>query len=178
MIKLGPCKLTYGDGQNGVVIDKTSGGVNLKIEPEKLDVTIDQYGNTPYDHRIIGWNVVAEVPIADTDYEMLKGVMTFLEEITDGTKKKLVDRKLGTSMRAFAKPLLLHPLENDDNDHSDDVELKLAAIENEVELGYNSEGIRILQANFRAYPVGNATKKENYISIGDPSATETPPEGD
>lgn len=173
-IKLGPCSLTYGADTDAITIDKTSGGVVLKVEPAKAEVKVDQYGSTPYDHVITGWNVVAEVPVAESDYEMLKGVMVFLEEVTDGTKKKMVDRKLGASMRDLAKPLVLHPLENAIDDVSDDVTLKLAAVENGIELGFNADGVRVLQANFRAYPIGAATDKENYFSIGDPSTVAIP----
>ncbi|MEW6661966.1 MAG: hypothetical protein ACOY9Y_09725 [Bacillota bacterium] len=171
-IKLGPCKLTYGTGQDALVIDKTIGGVTLSITPVLKAIQLDQFGESDYDDRIVGWKVCVTAPMAETDFDSIKSALTYLQEVSGAAKAKLVDRKLGTSMRGLAKQLTLHPLENPDADVSDDVTLFLAAPVNQVTLGYGFENERVLRVEFKAYPKAGADPgaKENFFCIGDPSA--------
>ncbi len=158
-VKLGPCTLIFGDLQ----IDLTSGGVTLHVEPEMTDINVDQYGTGPVDHRITGWNVRAIVPLAQTDYDSIKAVATFLEEVEAG---KLTDRQLGTSMRSVAKQLTLHPTEYSDNSH--DVILYLASPVTAMELGFDYSDQRVYNAEFVAYPKANADPGSpgNYFEMG------------
>ncbi len=157
-VKLGPCSLSYGD----LNIDLTTGGVTLSVQPMLLDVKVDQFGQGPVDHRVVGWNIKATVPLAQTDYASLKAVAVFLEESGTG----LQDTKLGTSLRNLAKQLTLHPLEVPDT--SEDVILYLAAPITAMELKYGYDDTRIYNVEFAAYPKDGADPADagNWINIG------------
>lgn len=172
-IRLGPCRVTIGSGVGAVEIAQTKGGVEATIEPLLKEIKIDQYGESAYDDRIVGWNVRVSVPILETDYATLKQTLLYLGEIgVEPGAVKLADRKLGTSMRELAQQLVVHPLENDPANLTDDITLYLAAPVNSISLGYNYENERVVQVEFKAYPKEGAdpTNPDNYFCIGDPAA--------
>lgn len=159
-INLGPCTLQFGD----LNINYTEGGVTLHVEPELHDITVDQFGTGPVDQRITGWNIRVIAPLAQTDYDSIKGAATFLEEVPAGDK--LTDRQLGASMRDFAKQLRLHPTKYTDDSH--DVILYLATPVTAMELGYNYSDQRVYSAEFLALPKDQAQPGDsgNYFEMG------------
>ena len=175
-IKMGPCKVTYGEDIGATIIDKTIGGVDFVATPMYHEIKIDQYGQGVYDKRIVGWNVKAIIRMAESTYENIKAMSAGLVEVTDGTKKKLHDAQLGTSMRAGGKKLVIHPLENAVGDVSDDITVYLAAPDTPLDLKYNFENERVLEVTMIAYPkedVGIEPGDANaYFCIGDETAVE------
>lgn len=167
-VKLGPCAITFGS----LDIALTKGGVVLRVEALMKEITIDQYGSSAVDDRIVGWSVKAIVPLAQTDYATLKQAAIFLQEQGSGA---LVDRKLGASMRNIAQPLTLHPVENDVADKSEDAYLYLAAPTTAMEMKYGFEDERIYNVEFKAYPKAGSDPSEpgNFFVIGDPAAIAT-----
>lgn len=167
-IKLGPCNIVYGD----LTIKHTDAGVKLHVEPLYREIKTARHGGSIVDHRITGWTIKAVVPMKQTDWLSLKAAATFLQQVGDGVSKALVDRALGTSMRAQAKELTMHPVENAAEDVSDDVTLWLAGPVTPMELGYDYEGERMYSVEFLAYPKEDDNPAiGNYMSIGDPAAT-------
>ncbi len=166
-IRLGPCSVTFGS----LEIERTQGGVELTIEPLLKAIKVDQFGQSDYDDRIVGWNVRVKVPLLETDYDTIKGALVYLGEIGT-TQTKLADRALGTSMRELADVLTIHPLENAADNLADDVTLYLAAPVNQVTLGYNFENERVLEVEFKAYPKEDAdpTEPDAFFCIGNPAA--------
>lgn len=177
-IKLGPCKVTYSEGADTTTIDKTIGGVDFSAVPIYKEIKVDQYGQGVYDKRIVGWDVKAVIRMAETTYDNIKAMSAGLVEVDGGTKKKLHDAQLGTSMRASGKKLVIHPLENDDSDVSDDITMYLAAPDTPLDLKYNYENERVLEVTMVAYPrEGSGIKPgdpDAYFCIGDESAVASP----
>ncbi len=177
-IKLGPCRVTY-DTATPTVIDKTIGGVDFSAVPIYKEIKVDQFGQGVYDKRIVGWTVQAIVRMAESTYENIRAMSAGLVEVEESpTKKKLQDAQLGTSMRAGAKKLTIHPLENDPADVSDDVVIYLAAPDTPIDLKYNYENERVLQVTMVGYPVDDGVTLPGdpnaYFCIGDESAVDTP----
>lgn len=178
MPKLGPCKATYDKGgPNELVIDKTIRGVDFNAVPMYKEIKIDQYGQSIYDKRIVGWDVKAVVRVAESTYDNIKALSAGLVEVEESpNKKKLHDAKLGTSMRAGGKKLTLHPLENAPGNVSDDITLYLAAPDTVVDLKYDFENERVLEVTMKAYPRDDVDPgdADAYFCIGDETAVETP----
>ncbi len=176
-IKLGPCKVTSDPGGTGeVVIDKTIGGVDFHAVPIYKEIKIDQFGQGNYDKRIVGWDVKAIVRMAESTYEHIKAMSAGLVEVEGAGKKKLHDAKLGTSMRETAKKLVIHPLENDPADVSDDVVIYLAAPDTPLDLKYNFENERVLEVTMVAYPddAVDPGDPNAYFCFGDETAVDSP----
>ena len=175
-IKLGPCKATFHTTPE-TVIDKTIGGVDFEAVPIYHEIKVDQFGQGNYDKRIVGWDVKAVIRMAESTYDNIKAMSAGLVEVEESpTKKKLHDAQLGTSMRAGGKKLVLHPLENDPADVSDDVVIYLAAPDTPLDLKYNYENERVLEVTMVGYPRdGVDPGDENaYFCIGDETAVDTP----
>lgn len=177
-IKLGPCKVTYGTA-TPTVIAKTIGGVDFSAVPIYKEIKIDQFGQGNYDKRIVGWDVKAIVRMAESTYANIKAMSAGLVEVEESpTKKKLHDAQLGASMRAGAKKLTIHPLENDPADVSEDVVVYLAAPDTPIDLKYNYENERVLEVTMIGYPVDDGFTlpgdPDAYFCIGDETAVDTP----
>jgi len=177
-IKLGPCKVIYGETPSATTIDKTIGGVDFEAVPIYKEIKVDQYGQGNYDKRIVGWDVKAIIRMAESTYDNIKAMSAGLVEVVGGEKKKLHDAQLGTSMRAGGKKLVIHPLENDDEDVSDDITMYLAAPDTPLDLKYNYENERVLEVTMIAYPRETESispgDPDAYFCIGDETAVESP----
>ncbi len=173
-IRMGPCKVTFGDEFE---INKTIGGVDFSAQPMLHDISVDQYGQGVYDKRIVGWEVSAVIRMAETDYDTIKEISVGLEEIEGaGEKKKLVDKALGTSMRTLAKKLTIHPLDMGES-VAEDIVIYLAAPDTPVDLKFNYENERVLEVTMIGYPLDEESDPSAepgdpnvYFCIGDESA--------
>lgn len=70
-VKLGVCKVIFG----GVDLGYTKGGVEVSVATETYKTTIDQFGNTPISEIIMGREVKATVPLAETTLRNLARIM-------------------------------------------------------------------------------------------------------
>lgn len=70
-VKIGVCTVTY----DGVDLGYTKGGVTVTVTTEKHTTTVDQFGNTPVGDTIMGRNVVAKIPLAETTMENMVRIM-------------------------------------------------------------------------------------------------------
>lgn len=177
-IKLGPCKVIYGEGLTITTIDKTIGGVDFSAVPLYHEIKIDQFGQSIYDKRIVGWDVKGVIRVAESTYENIKAMSAGMVEVIGGEKKKLHDAQLGTSMRAGGKKLVIHPLENAIDDVSEDIVIYLAAPDTPIDLKYNFEKERVLEVTMIGYPLEgggvNPGDPNAFFCIGDESAVESP----
>lgn len=81
-VKLGVCKVFYG----GVDLGLTKGGVEVAVTTETFKVEVDQYGKTPVKEQIMGRQVSAKVPMAETTLQNMANLMPGAALVTDGVK--------------------------------------------------------------------------------------------
>jgi hypothetical protein len=81
-VKLGVCTATF-DSQD---LGYTKGGVEVEVETNTHEVTVDQMGETPIDEIITGRTVKVTIPMAETTLENLARVMPGSTLVTDGVK--------------------------------------------------------------------------------------------
>ena len=70
-VKLGVCSITFG----GVDLGYTKGGVEVTVSTETKEVSVDQFGQTPIDERIMARKVTAKTPLAETTIENMAKIM-------------------------------------------------------------------------------------------------------
>jgi hypothetical protein len=70
-VKLGVCTVTF----DGVDLGYTKGGVEVEVQTETKQVTVDQFGTSPINEYIMGRSVMARVPLAETTLENLVRIM-------------------------------------------------------------------------------------------------------
>ena len=165
-VKLGVCRVTFG----GTDLGFTKGGVEVSVETQTHEVTVDQMGDTPINEYITSRSCTVTVPLAETTLENLVKVMpgaTLVTDTTEATKKYVaVPTATGQSLLKVAQILVLHPIANADNDKSDDFTVMRAATAGAMSYSYKLDDERIFSCEFKAY----ADENGNLFKVGDTSA--------
>lgn len=79
-VKLGVCQVFF----DGVDLGYTQGGVEVTVTTETHKVNIDQFGSTTINEYIMGREVMAKVPMAETTLENLVLIMPGATLVTTG----------------------------------------------------------------------------------------------
>ena len=165
-VKLGVCRVTFG----GTDLGFTKGGVEVSVETQTHEVTVDQMGDTPINEYITSRSCTVTVPLAETTLENLVKVMpgaTLVTDTQEATKKYVtVPTATGQSLLKVAQVLILHPIANAENDKSDDFTVMRAATAGAMSYSYKLDDERIFSCEFKAY----ADEDGNLFKVGDTSA--------
>lgn len=165
-VKLGVCRVTFG----GTDLGFTKGGVEVSVETQTHEVTVDQMGDTPINEYITSRSCTVTVPLAETTLENLVKVMpgaTLVTDTKEATKKYVtVPTATGQSLLKVAQTLVLHPIANAENDKSDDFTVMRAATAGAMSYSYKLDDERIFSCEFKAY----ADEDGNLFKVGDTSA--------
>ena len=165
-VKLGVCRVTFG----GTDLGFTKGGVEVSVETQTHEVTVDQMGDTPINEYITSRSCTVTVPLAETTLENLVKVMpgaTLVTDTQETTKKYVtVPTATGQSLLKVAQVLVLHPIANAENDKSDDFTVMRAATAGAMSYSYKLDDERIFSCEFKAY----ADEDGNLFKVGDTSA--------
>lgn len=70
-VKLGVCKVTF----DGFDLGYTKGGVEVTVKTETHKIQVDQFGKSVINETIIGREVMAKVPMAETTLENMVAIM-------------------------------------------------------------------------------------------------------
>jgi hypothetical protein len=70
-VKLGVCKVIY----DGVDLGYTQGGVEVSVKSETHKVNVDQFGKTTINEYIMGRDVTAKAPLAETTIDNMVAIM-------------------------------------------------------------------------------------------------------
>lgn len=70
-VKLGVCKVYY----KGVDLGLTQGGVDVTVKTDTHKVNVDQYGKTSINEYVMGREVAAKVPMAESTIENMVAIM-------------------------------------------------------------------------------------------------------
>jgi hypothetical protein len=162
-VKLGVCTVLFDD----VDLGYTKGGVTVEVTTETHPVTVDQFGNTPIDEIIMGRQVTATVPLAETTLDNLVKIMPGATLITDGvtpTKKKVnVTTGVSLSLLDLAKELVLRPK---GTTGAEDFTIHKAMTAGAINYVYNVDQERVFEAKFTGY----ADATGLLFTLGDVSA--------
>lgn len=81
-IKMGTCKLTLAGEDLGLTI----GGVDVEVTTSTHETKADQFGDTVAKERIMGRNITAKVPMAETTLENMVRILPGATMVSDGVK--------------------------------------------------------------------------------------------
>lgn len=173
-IPFGLADITIGEGVDAIKFDgKTylqADGGEISIEPELEDLVIPDFGNSPYDQVIVGYNGSLTIVAGNRDLKVLALAMAYTESITDaggGDEVGLMDAKIGTSMRSKAQKVNIHP-RGMGSDKTNDINIyKMAGVSEFNESYANEQGQN--EITLQMYPRDNAdaNKPGNFFYIGD-----------
>jgi hypothetical protein len=160
-VKMGVCSITY----NGVDLGHTKGGVEVTYEPEYADVTVDAYGNTPVDKKLIGEKLTAKVPLAESTIANMRVAMPQGEFAGAANKRMTLGHKSGQSAYADAAQLVLHPVA--EGTRVNDVVMHKAVAIGTVTLAHMIDDQKVIEVEFEAL-IDETKSDGNYLGmIGD-----------
>ncbi|WP_339241402.1 hypothetical protein MKX40_10640 [Paenibacillus sp. FSL R5-0517] len=166
-IKLGPCKIVFGEGANAITFETTKGGVVLTYEETSREVVMDQTGTTPLKEIITGRAASVAVPFGEYDPEKLQAVLpgsTLIVDPTDPNKKRVsVNATKVIDLIKYAKVLTIIPL-SEDATPDDYVTLPKAAPRANLNYTYDYDNELITNITFKGFPLASG----ELISFGDP----------
>lgn len=178
-IPFGLSDITVGEGVdavsfNGVNFFQGDGG-EVTLTPILEEIKLADLGDSVYDEIVIGHEGEVKIVAAQEDIRILEAALSFMDSITDsgtGNTVGLMDAKIGSSMRAKAKKVTIHPRKMG-ADKSLDITLYKMGGSGEYTRSYANEQGKI-EATFKLYPRDNfdVSKPGNFYYIGatDPNA--------
>lgn len=147
-LEMGPCNVSFKTTDLGL----TKGGVEVEFSTEVANVTADQFGDSVIDQYIKGRAVKVKVPMAERDLTKFAAVFPGSTLVTNGANKKLVVKSsVGTSLRALAGPLVLHPAAIPANDKSKDIVIPLAMSKGDISFAYKHDDQRVYMLEFEGF---------------------------
>jgi hypothetical protein len=148
-LELGPCDASY----DSVALGKTHGGVTVTIKDDSTDLLSDQYGTSPEDTVITGTIVEVKLALAEISMTTLKSILQ-PHAATEATTAVAGTNKVGTALLALAKELRLTKYVNGavSTEAADDIIFPKAAPVGDVELTYDANSQRVLNATFKCFP--------------------------
>lgn len=174
-IPFGLADITIGTGADQIKFDgKTylqADGGEISIEPELEDIVIPDFGNTPYDQIIVGFNGTCTIVAGNRDLKVLALAMGYTEGIMDvgepANMVGLMDAKIGTSMRSKAKAVKIHP-RGMGTDKTNDINIyKMAGVSEFTESYANEQGQNEITLQMYPRDGADANKAGNFFYIGD-----------
>lgn len=179
-IPFGLADITIGEGASAIKFDgKTylqADGGEVSIEPELEDITIPDFGNTPYDQIVVGYNGEVTIVAGNRDLKVLSLAMGYTEGIMDTATPAnmigLMDAKIGTSMRSKAQKVNIHP-RGMGADKTNDINIyKMAGVSEFAESYANEQGKNEITLQMYPRDGADANLPGNFFYIGnvDPNA--------
>jgi hypothetical protein len=164
-LELGPCDVSY----NSVALGKTHGGVTVTIKDDSTDLMSDQFGTTPEDTVITGTTVEVKLALAEIDFAKLKSILQ-PQAATSSADAMAGTNKVGTALLALAQELVLTKYVDGivSVDPNDGITFPKAAPVGDVELTYDANNQRVLNATFKCF-FGTVNSQECLYYFGDPA---------
>ena len=161
-VKMGTCSVTYGGDDLGV----TKGDVYLHWKPDLYSVEVENYGRASLDKKVMGEIYSVTVPLAESTLENFKVAIPTLSKYAN---KATFGRKAGFSLLSLAKPLTLHPIDNEPEDLSDDITIYKATSVSLTPIPYSNTKLRVLLIEFEGLVDPTRTDGDLVGTIGDPT---------
>jgi len=164
-LEMGPCTVSFKATDLGL----TKGGVEVEFGTEVAPISADQHGDTVINEVIKARSIKVKVPLAERNLDTLASVFPGSTLVGTTAKKLVFTSSVGTSLRALAGPLVLHPQDKDAADKSGDLTVNLAMCKGDFTFAYKHDDQRVYAVEFTGYV--DLDTSELFI-MGDPAAAE------
>lgn len=152
-------------------------GGEVSLAPTYSDISFADFGDSVYDQYVQGFTGTVTFTAGQQDLKVMQAAMSYLDTITETTTPAtvigLMDAKIGTSMRARAGRVTIHP-RSMGTDKSMDINIYKMAATGEFTRSYANEQGNI-PITYTMYPRDgfDANKPGNFFYIGtkDPNPT-------
>lgn len=154
----------------GVDLGGTVSQVKIKKIIKMSDVMVDQYGKTPIDKVVSGYNYEVTLELAEVKFKDNWKVVFPSDSliVVGGNKAVRSDMNIGDHLLTHAGLLTLHPLEASNSDVSTDYNFPKAASMQTSEIDYGPEKQSGLKVVFTIFPDLSASPP-HFMTYGDPS---------
>lgn len=165
-VALGVCKVVL----DAVDLGHTKGGVELTYEPVWHDVSVDLYGESKVEKRLMGEHITAKVPLAEYTVANLKTAMPAGTVVSGGGKSRIdVGSVAGKKASTSAATLVLTPVDAGASaKHT--VTIHKAVAGNQIVLAHQNDAERIIEVEFEGLIDETKGLGAMLFSIGDPTA--------
>lgn len=167
-VKMGACDVVFDD----VNLGYTKGGVKVAYSFDVFEKTVDQE-TLPIDEMVTKQTFEATVPMAESNLAKLVkffpgAILMGNNNGTNPTRLKLMlSSAYGQSLRTLARKLEIKPLGGTPNDW---ITVYAAVPKPNLDLTYESEGVRVYNVVFKAMPLG-----DYFVTFGDTLLVPTTP---
>lgn len=162
-LEMGPCTVTF----KGTDLGLTKGGVSVEFTTDVASKVADQYGDSVIDNVVKGRAIKVTVPMAERDLTKLAAVFPGSTLVGTTSKRLVIDAAVGTSLRALAGALVLHPYDRAAADNTADLTVPLAMSNGALKFAYQSDNQRVYEVTFDGF-VDLSTGE--LFNMGDPAA--------
>lgn len=163
-VQLGVVSVTY----KGVDLGHTKDGAEYNYEPEYKDVTVDKYGSSPVDSRLIGEKVTVKVKLAESTIPNFAVAQPQGQFAGAANARRLFGSIAGKKASDSYGQLVLHPVNEGTRRY--DLVLHKAYVHNAIVVPFKNDEERVLEVEFMAY-VDESKSDGNYLGLfGDSGA--------
>lgn len=164
-VALGVCTVSF----DGTDLGHTKGGVELTYEPVWHDVTVDLYGESKIEKRLMGEHITAKVPLAEYTIANLKVAMPAGTVVTGAGKSRIdVGSVAGKKASTEAGALVLKPVDSTGDEYT--VTIPKAVAGNQIVLAHVNDAERVIEVEFNGLIDESKDAGKRLFSIGDPTA--------
>ena len=128
----------------------TLGGVELTIEREFTDLTVDKYGTTPVDKALTGQRLLVTATLAQPDFYTLDAALPESSAIDVASDRVNIGTDAGYLLRNDSGLLVLHPLKNNNDDLTEDINIYKAVSVETVTLPFRVDEQRGVEITWEA----------------------------
>ena len=160
-VVVGACSVNF----NGLDLGHTKDGVEVSYEPEYMDVSVDKYGNTVVEKKLLGEKLTAKVKLAEFTIANLRNAIPNATFAGAGNSRILIGQNAGQSQKSNAYQLVLHPLSEGTKRH--DIIFYKAVVTEAVVLPHVNDAEKLVEVTFTAL-LDETKSAGNYLGmIGD-----------
>lgn len=163
-VNVGVCSVSF----NGTDLGHTKDGVMVSYEPEYKDVSVDLYGNTVVEKKLIGEKLMAKVKLAEYTIVNLRNAMPQATFAGAANARITLGSKAGKGALSRSYQLVLHPVNEGTRRH--DIVFHKAYVANMIELPHTNTDEKVIEVEFHAM-LDESKSDGNYLGlIGDSTA--------
>lgn len=147
-------------------------GGSVELTPILEDITIADFGNGNFDQVVVGWEGTVTIAASKSTLDVISKTLSGTVSVdTEGVITTVTDAPIGSSLRASARSLRIHPRGMGADKSEDIVIHKVANAGGLTKAFANEQGSYEMEFSIFPKDCADASQPNNYFYIGkDPSA--------